>query len=86
MTETKLKTLRVKVFSPYKIYYDEQAESVSAVNLSGPFDILAGHHNFICLLVGCQLAIRNGDDVTRIKINGGLMHVRKDMAVVFLDV
>jgi len=86
MVESKLTTLMVKVFSPYKIYYNGQATSISAVNLTGPFDILPGHHNFICLLKSCELSIRENEEVIRIKINGGLMHVRKDMAVVFLDI
>jgi hypothetical protein len=31
----------LKVYSPFKIYFDGAVQSVSAVNDTGPFDILA---------------------------------------------
>jgi len=80
------KLLRVKVFSPYRTFFDELAQSISGVNDTGPFDILEGHHNFITLLNECELLIRTSIDERRIRINGGLMHVKADMVVVFLDV
>lgn len=79
-------TLHVKVSSPFHIYFDEPALSISGVNHTGPFDILPGHHNFITLLDACELNIRTSTDERRIKINGGVMHVKADMASVFLDV
>ncbi len=82
------KTLRVKVASPYQVYFDEPALSISGVNKTGPFDVLPGHHNFITLLQPCDLVIRVNANEQRkiIRINGGLMHVKADMASVFLDV
>ncbi len=82
------KTLKVKVASPYQVYFDEPALSISGVNKTGPFDVLPGHHNFITLLQPCELVIRvnNNDQQKIIRINGGLMHVKADMASVFLDV
>ena len=80
------KTLKVKVASPYQVYFDEKAFSISGVNKTGPFDILPGHHNFITLLEPCELLIQTNSEQRRIKINGGLMHVKADMAAVFLDV
>ena len=81
-----LKVLKVKVSSPYKVYFDEMAISISGVNKTGPFDILTGHHNFITLLEPCELSIQTGTEERKIKINGGLLHVKADMATVFLDV
>lgn len=78
--------LKVKVASPYQVYYNEPALSISGVNKTGPFDVLAGHHNFITLLEPCELVIRSKNDERKIRINGGLMHVKADMANVFLDV
>ena len=80
-------SIRIKVYSPFKTYFDEEAESISAENLTGPFDILPRHHNFITLLVPCELDIKSkksGDK--KIKINRGVMHVQKNMITVFLDV
>lgn len=80
-------SMRVKVHSPFRDYYDSQAFSISAENATGPFDILPKHHNFISLLSPCELMIRTvdkGDE--RIKISGGIMHVKADQVIVFLDV
>jgi len=80
-------TMMVKVESPFTGYFDGPAFSLSAVNATGPFDVLPKHHNFISLLVPCTLVIRavSGDE-QRITIGGGLLHVKADRAVVFLDV
>ena len=79
-------SLHVKVASPFRVYFDEPALSISGVNKTGPFDVLPGHHNFITLLDACVLNIRTANDERKIRINGGVMHVKADMANVFLDV
>ncbi len=81
-----LSDMHVKVYAPFKVYYDGQAESISAENLTGPFDILAGHHNFMTLLSPCEIVIRNGEQEEKVTITRGIMHVKKDEVVVFLDV
>lgn len=81
------KSIEVKVYSPFRDYYDGPAFSLSAVNDTGPFDILPEHHNFISLLNACDLVVRtvaNGDQ--KIRISGGLIHVKADEVIVFLDV
>ena len=80
-------SMRVKVRSPFRDYYDDQAFSVTAENATGPFDILPKHHNFISLLTPCEVTIRSVDEGDqRIRISGGIMHVKADQVVVFLDV
>jgi hypothetical protein len=82
-----LKNLRVIAASPLVTYFDDQALSVSAVNLIGPFDILPEHHNFICLLVPCTVAIRTTNkQINEISINGGLLHVKNNNVQIFLDI
>src|ERR1700733_3690602 len=51
-------SMNVKVYSPFRDYYDGPAFSLSAENTTGPFDILPKHHNFISLLTPCDLNIR----------------------------
>ena len=80
------KTMRVKVYSPFRSYFDGQAMSISAVNGTGPFDILPKHHNFISLLSACDLVVRTVEGARKIIISGGIMHVRSDQVIVFLDV
>lgn len=83
---SKSQSMHVKVYSPYKVYYDDEATSVSAENDTGPFDILPRHHNFMTLLNSCEIIIRTTRDQERIKIARGIMHVKADSVIVFLDV
>lgn len=80
------RTMAVKVYAPFKVYFEGDAYSVSATNATGPFDILPRHHNFLTMLVPCQLIVKApvGDKV--IKIHRALMHVKSDRVVVFMDV
>lgn len=87
LSAPKTGTLHVKVHSPFNVYYDGEAQSVSAENGTGPFDILPGHKKFLTLLSPCAITIRNeGREDEVINITQGLMHVKTDGVVVFLDV
>lgn len=79
--------MRIKVYSPFKTYFDAEGYSISAVNATGPFDVLPRHHNFLTLLSPGEMLVRaaRGDD-QRIRISGGLMHVKADRVTVFLDI
>lgn len=80
-------TVEVKVYAPFQVYFEGDAVSVSAVNDSGPFDILPHHKNFLCMLVPCQLVVTLPDGGSKtIKIHRALMHVKTDRVVVFMDV
>lgn len=79
-------TLHVKLYSPFQVYYDDDAESVSAENATGPFDILPRHHNFITLLRACDVDIKSSKGDKKIKISRGVMHVHRNKVTVFLDV
>lgn len=85
MADDKL-AMAVKVYAPFKVYYEGNASSVSAVNATGPFDILPQHHNFLCMLVPCTLVIRTLDGPQNIKVNRALMNVKANRVVVFMDV
>jgi F0F1-type ATP synthase epsilon subunit len=79
-------TIHIRVASPFKTFFDEDAHSISAINDTGPFDILPHHHNFITLLNACEIVVRTGRGDFRIQISGGIMHVKADQIVVFLNV
>lgn len=76
----------VKVYSPFHVYFDGPATSVSAENLTGPFDILHDHKNFMSLLTPCEVVIRHSRGEDRIKIDRGVMHVSNNDVTIFLDV
>lgn len=79
--------MAVKVYAPFQVYFEGDARSISAVNATGPFDILPHHHNFLCMLVPCELGIVTPDGEKKtIKIHRALMHVKADRVVVFVDV
>lgn len=80
-------TMSVKVHAPFQVYFEGEAYSVSAVNETGPFDILPQHRNFLCMLVPCTLRVEPVEGKARlIKIHRALMHVKSDRVVVFMDV
>lgn len=78
--------LTVKVWSPFKVYFDGEARSVSGANATGPFDILPQHHSFISLLSASDLLLRTRQGDVRIHISGGVMQVNQDVVTVFLEV
>lgn len=78
--------MHVKVYAPFKVYFDGMANSISAVNDTGPFDILPRHHNFMTLLNVGDINVRTSHGVETIAINRGIMHVKADRVIVFLDV
>lgn len=85
--ENQALSMMVKVHSPFRNYYDGMAFSLTAVNATGPFDILPHHHNFVCLLLPCELIIRSvNDGEQKISIGGGLIHVKADEVIIFLDI
>lgn len=78
--------MAIKVYAPFRNYFEGPANSISAVNDTGPFDILPGHHKFLTLLSECELDIRTDDGSEKIKIDKGVMFVKEDRVTVFLDV
>jgi hypothetical protein len=80
-------SMNVRIYSPNTDYYDGSAFSLSATSATGEFDILPKHHNFISLLKPCDVVVRTVDQgEKRIRISGGLIHVKSDQAIIFLDV
>ncbi len=84
---TATSTMKVKIYAPFRTYFDGSANSVSAINDTGPFDILPGHKNFICLLSPGVLTVRIPERPDfEMQIGQAVMHVKADMVSVFLDV
>ena len=78
--------MAVKVYAPFQVYFEGDAYSVTAVNETGPFDILPHHKNFLCMLVPCVLTIESPKGTKKVKIHRALMHVKAERVVVFMDV
>ena len=78
--------LHLKVYSPFKTYFEDNVFSVTAVNATGPFDVLPKHHNFMTLLNPCEVVLQTESGEGKIRIARGIMHVKADKVVIFLDV
>lgn len=78
--------MAIKVYAPFRVYFEGEGYSISGVNETGPFDILPHHHNFLCMLMPCELVITTPYDTKRIKISRALMHVKAEKVTVFVDV
>jgi F0F1-type ATP synthase epsilon subunit len=82
-----LLTMKVKVYAPFKTYFDGLANSISAENRTGTFDILPKHKNFMSLLIPCTITVRAPEKPEfKLKVTRGVMHVKSDQVTVFLDV
>jgi len=78
--------MHIKVYSPYQVYFDDQASSITAKNDTGPFDILPQHHKFLTLLTSGEMVIVTKKGEEKIKISRGVMYVKEDRVTVFLDI
>jgi F0F1-type ATP synthase epsilon subunit len=86
MSQTAQDQMHIKVYSPFQTYFDGPGKSISGNNDTGQFDILPKHHNFLTLLNAGDLVIQTERGPQKIQISRGLMHVKADKVVVFLDI
>ena len=76
----------VKIYAPFKDYYDGVAKSITASNDTGRFDVLAQHHNFISIINAGEIIVRDDQGEHKIKNDRAIMNVKGNQIVVFLDV
>lgn len=85
--QAKQDELYVKVLSQFKTYFDGFAQSLSAENETGPFDILKGHANFISLLKPGEVRIKKlNNNEEKLDVERGIVRVNQNKVEVFLDV
>jgi F-type H+-transporting ATPase subunit epsilon len=77
---------QAKVFSPYQVFFEGSAVSLSAVNRTGPFDVLYGHSNFFSLLTPGIVRVNNGFDQLEIEITNGILKISGNTAILFANV
>ena len=86
MSQTLEDNLIVRFISPFETFFEGEANSISAVDRNGPFDILPGHSNFIGILVNGDVKISFEDGSKSIGISRGIIHVSKNRVEVFENV
>lgn len=77
--------LSVIARSPFHIYYEGDAQALTAANSVGEFDILPGHADFFSVLVPGEIIIETGADPVNFSITNGIVAVRGDEVMLFVN-
>ena len=79
--------LSVIARAPFNVYYEGEATAVSATNKVGRFDILPGHADFFSILRSDEILIEpgGGKETVKFTINNGIMTVRDNEVLLFVD-
>lgn len=77
--------LHVIARAPFHLYYDGPAESVSAKNAVGKFDVLPGHADFFSMLDPCEVVIETKSDQVVFSIQNGIITVRDNEVMLFVN-
>jgi F0F1-type ATP synthase epsilon subunit len=78
--------LNVIARSPFHIYYQGEAERVSAINRVGIFDVLPGHTDFFSVLSPGDVTVETESDTVNFKITNGIMAVRDNTVMLFVNI
>lgn len=91
MTQTiETEKLKVVARAPFKLYYEGLAESVTALNAVGQFDILPGHADFFSVLDPGEIVIgtetkNNSEEPISFNITNGIITVRDNEVLLFVN-
>ena len=77
--------LKVVARAPFHIYYEGEAQSITATNKVGQFDILPEHADFFSVLLPCEVVIETGSNQITFSINNGIIAVRDNEAMLFVN-
>lgn len=79
--------LSVIARAPFNVYYEGEAEVVSATNKVGRFDILPGHADFFSVLQADDIIIEPGNNAEPVSfsISNGIITVRDNEVMLFVN-
>jgi F0F1-type ATP synthase epsilon subunit len=77
--------LSVIARAPFHIYYEGDAQAITAANSVGEFDILPGHADFFSVLIPGEVIIETGEDPVNFSITNGIVAVRGDEVMLFVN-
>ena len=80
------KALEVTVRTRQNVVFKGEAEAVSSVNTVGPFDILAGHTNFVSMIRNMLTIHKLDGSRMDIVVENGVLVVENNIVQVFLGV
>ena len=77
--------LNVVARAPFNVYYEGTAETVSATNKVGRFDVLPGHADFFSILSPGEVVIGTTSDPVSFMITNGIITVRDNEVLLFVN-
>jgi F0F1-type ATP synthase epsilon subunit len=77
--------LKVIARAPFQVYYEGQARIVTASNRIGKFDILPGHADFFSVIIPGEVAIQTDEETITFPTTGGVVGVRGDEVMLFVN-
>ena len=77
--------LQVVARAPFHVFYEGPALSLTAKNKVGPFDILPGHADFFSMLIPSDIIIETADNEISFPIYSGMITVRSDQVMLFVN-
>ncbi|HMM62095.1 MAG TPA: hypothetical protein PKC86_00895 [Candidatus Saccharibacteria bacterium] len=83
--DDKLKTLNVIARAPFNVYYQGDAQAVTATNKVGEFDILPGHADFFSILDPGEVVITTKSEPIVFDINNGILTARDNEVMLFVN-
>ena len=78
--------LNVIARAPFHVYYEGKASSLTATNKVGKFDILPGHADMFSVLSPGEVVIETETDPVAFDIESGIITVRDDEVMLFVNV
>lgn len=77
--------LKVTARAPFHIYYEGPADAVTATNKVGQFDILPNHADFFSILSPGEVLIETKDKSIDFDISNGIIAVRDNEVMLFVN-
>jgi F0F1-type ATP synthase epsilon subunit len=85
MSEAQPAQINVVARSPFHVFYEGPAYSLSASNKVGSFDILPGHADFFSMLTKCTVVIDTNDEQVSFEAYNGMLTVKNDSVMLFVN-
>ncbi len=86
MATQKIPKLHIRIISPFEVFYEGEANSISATNRTGPFDVLANHTNFMALLTPGVVRLETDIGRREFNISRGIIKVASNQVILFANV
>ncbi|MCX6728248.1 MAG: hypothetical protein NTV39_00545 [Candidatus Saccharibacteria bacterium] len=78
--------LKVIARAPFNVYYEGDAEAVTATNRVGKFDILPAHADFFSILSPGEIIIETSSEPIVFNVSNGIVTVRDNEVMLFVNI